>query len=595
MKAPPELSQDKAAPKWMAAVVDKSLLLSLIPFAFLAWFVAECGVNVPFLDQWGLPWVFEGVKHGDFSGILAFNNEHRIIVPRLIWTALAFLDSWNVKVEMFVSVIFTLAMFIGMTWRVREESDGASHVSPDLTLFVSSLVLCAFVQWDTYLWGFQFSFVLVNVCVVFGILILSSPRIEFRRKLIFAGLCCLIASFSSLQGLLSWFVMLPCLLLLFHKTKGRIVAGLIVAAIFGVVAVVYQIGYVRGTVLVPPLTLLPSKQFVLFFLSLAGGPLAQGLAVAPPNAAATIGGVLVGGFVILIALSIHARQYSRAAPWIAIGLLSLGFDTITSIGRASWGWQIAVTMSRYMSITVLLTVAVLQMLRQWGELRPAYKNWIAFFAGGIALLSITGSARGLSKGYELKQARSDAAGFMEVLPYIDPKTDAYPESCIFPLFDLAGYTKWVRQPAMILNNLGFRKIVSNAEFVEHPSTFFGSFDVPEETNGPAILGADSQVRASGWAVIPNRAELPKIVMISVGQQRLFITGAGVGTIDRPDIAKYYKNPKYLRCGWSVQIPAKFLPEGDSVLRAWVFDEQTKQFIELLDPHGVSKRIIKKSK
>ena len=70
-----------------------------------------------------------------------------------------------------------------------------------------------------------------------------------------------------------------------------------------------------------------------------------------------------------------------------------------------------------------------------------------------------------------------------------------------------------------------------------------------------------------------------------GQEGILATRVGESD-SQP--AKGAVNPKSL---WSVTIPAKFLPNGESVLKAWVYDER-ERFVKLRDV-GNEKRISKK--
>src|SRR6476659_2803147 len=97
---PPGNSESAALPE--AATGGSALksasvwLLLLSPFLITTFFVASYGVNVPFLDEWLMPYVLRMARAGTHGfGELFWppNNEHRIVIPKIIWTGLGLLTN----------------------------------------------------------------------------------------------------------------------------------------------------------------------------------------------------------------------------------------------------------------------------------------------------------------------------------------------------------------------------------------------------------------------------------------------------------------------------------------------------------------------
>jgi len=99
---------------------------------------------------------------------------------------------------------------------------------------------------------------------------------------------------------------------------------------------------------------------------------------------------------------------------------------------------------------------------------------------------------------------------------------------------------------------------------------------------------NDELALAGWTSLPGELGLPKVVLISDADQKTFITEAVVGGLDRPDIAALRREPAYIHPGWSISSPAKFLPMGQGILKAWVYDAEKKRFI-LLPEVGREKR------
>src|SRR5262245_36439182 len=99
---PPVIEQSAAPskPHWLWHLVSFS------PFAVLAWFVAHFGVNVPIADDWPFAYFFHAVrfKSVTLADFFDLANEHRLVVPKLIWTPVAFATHWNLKAELILDL-----------------------------------------------------------------------------------------------------------------------------------------------------------------------------------------------------------------------------------------------------------------------------------------------------------------------------------------------------------------------------------------------------------------------------------------------------------------------------------------------------------
>src|SRR5580765_154272 len=88
--ASPAAASEASAPKRISFWI-----VLLAPFLVAAIYIARFGVNVPYLDEWSMPYVFRMVREGTHGfGDLFWppNNEHRIVIPKMIWTGLGFLS-----------------------------------------------------------------------------------------------------------------------------------------------------------------------------------------------------------------------------------------------------------------------------------------------------------------------------------------------------------------------------------------------------------------------------------------------------------------------------------------------------------------------
>ncbi len=139
------------------------------------------------------------------------------------------------------------------------------------------------------------------------------------------------------------------------------------------------------------------------------------------------------------------------------------------------------------------------------------------------------------------------------------------------------YVHFMREQAEVLYSLGWLKLVKRARFVDQPAESYGSMDYAQTP--PQVVGPNDWIYCSGWAIIGVEHRLPKAVLVSAGQAHQFIGEAPVGTSPRPDVAASL-HWDASASGWSVWIPAKFLPPGSSELVAWVFDDRKQEFVRL---------------
>ncbi len=562
--------------------------LYLVPFAGAVWFVARFSVDVPITDQWGLSNLFGAVaaRQSLAPHLLACNNEHPILFPKLIWIALAFATKWNTRVDMMMSLLLALVMFIAIATIARSQSRGGRDWIAAVSIFVAALCVFSFVHYDTWLWGFQLNFVLTNTCVVLAVYSLWRLHARPPEALLLAWCLCAIASFSELQGMLAWLVVIPMYALLDDRRRAAMavlgsvaLCGVSVALYFLVFTRAHRYPVDRSFWHYHPIAALE------FLFALLGAPLAHGTSVPSQTLAPVLGAVLIGLFVVGNALLVRAKRLSVAAPWISMGLFGIGFALMTTFGRSAWGVGLAAAQSRYMSASVLLTVAVLELFRQALAHRP---KLFVVLAVAVGTLSVAGTVESIPIARNLKQAREHAAAYLEVERYIDPATDNYEQSCLFPLFPVTGYTGRVRVSAETLDTLGFRKVVRHVPFVETPSKLYGEFDFSTKADQAHPIRIGDAIRVSGWAVVPGRERLPKFVLISVGDARVFIMAAWIGTVERPDAARMTGMPQALKSGWSVSIPAAFLPAGESTLTAWVYDAEQQEFVRLNSLDGDSR-------
>ena len=171
------------------------------PIAAYFWLIHSFGVNVPLGDQL----TDVNIIGDSYSGHLSFaelwaqHNENRIFFPHLIVLLLSRTTHFNIVFEEYVSAVL-LVIAIGLL--VLTHRQNAGRIWWVFYCPVAILML-SFVQYQNSLWGFQLAWYLVLFAFTIVLFLLDQPRLTplLLALSITSGI---VASFSSLQGLIVW-------------------------------------------------------------------------------------------------------------------------------------------------------------------------------------------------------------------------------------------------------------------------------------------------------------------------------------------------------------------------------------------------------
>ncbi|WRH65144.1 MAG: hypothetical protein RSE13_14460 [Planktothrix sp. GU0601_MAG3] len=223
-------------------------LMYLIPILGVTGFIITFGVNVPFYDQWVLPDLFAKTAAGtlQFKDLFELHNNHRILFPRLIFIGLGFISSWNIKLELFLSLCLAIITFIFL-YKISANSSKNQNYFFHFTNLLTALIFFSLAQSENWLWGFQIAIFLINFCVILSCFILNNNKIQPKKKLLFAAILCLVASFSSAQGLMSWLALIPGVIVISESGHQRKKYLIFWIALFLLSSLIYSIGYTQET------------------------------------------------------------------------------------------------------------------------------------------------------------------------------------------------------------------------------------------------------------------------------------------------------------------------------------------------------------
>lgn len=339
--------------RWIACLLAAAPLAATL---YLVWYFA---VDIPFNDQWDIIYLFEKYYSGhlSFADFWQQHNEHRIILPKLIFLLIGILSRYNVVYEMYLSVLVCFVSFLIFTGHMDRHRAVLGTGSVRYLLWV--LVSCLFfsvIQWENWLWGFQLQWFLNILAVVVGAFIFANyPDAPWTMAVLF--LCGLAATFSLSSGMLFWPILLVMQGVCDFRAYGRVRVRPLVLwfFIFGAVLGAYMIGYHKPS---HHPSLMVVVESPIRFFSYVGIYLGSPVSTVRLDSFGTI----LLGLSGLAAFLVYAVKIFRTGPpetlrtwsfFIIIGLYAVLTAVLTAVGRSGFGLFQA-TCSRYTTVALLL-------------------------------------------------------------------------------------------------------------------------------------------------------------------------------------------------------------------------------------------------
>jgi hypothetical protein len=387
-----------------------------------------------------------------FADLFSSFHDHRIFFPRLLYLAIAYLTGFNSVTQTMASfLMLSVIVFIITNYIVQREN--VSNRKKYLFIAVSSFFIYNYMQWENLLWGFQVGFVMVLLFQILSIYFLhlmfgAANKKERCIRFAAAAFAALIASFSSIQGLLSWIV--GIVLLLLCSERRQLLRYLIVWAILALtVWTVYFYDYMALNLYGLPLNspgLSDSShspvRLLLYFLSLTGNVIFIKLF----NCGTTIAGLYVMAVLLVTCILLRKDRKQINHFLFPAGLILNGLLTTASIavGRYDRGFEPLVLPSRYTSFSIYIIIGILLIWIEFkgSENKTAIKRFANLFIVLLILsLPITmgkGFYQGIMKANESKRLAYMLETFEihppENLLYLIPETFKNPEK-LLPYMD----------------------------------------------------------------------------------------------------------------------------------------------------------------
>ena len=375
----------------------------------IAIFVLCSASNVPIYDEWLWSPLVIAAHDGTLvpAQLWAQQNSHRSVLPTVIALALAALTGWDTRGEALLSVTLAVVAQICLYALIARRYGRERALAP---FVLASVLLYSLAQSENFLWGFQFSWWLVDALVLLLVVALAGLTEGARGAARFIGalLCAIAATFSMIFGFAAWVAGAAMLFAVPGRRAVLLRAVWLLAAL--ACAAAYYHGYQRpvdehGWFLEDAAPWLDVPQFTLAVLGspfgLYGGHIVAGV----------LGALLCVAFV---AAAVRARREGEeTAPWFALFAYAVVVAALTAVGRTAYGLDVAV-LSRYTTPATLAWIALIvvafPLLRRRGALTALLS--VSFLAANVAGVVISwqfdGEERELAAHIRHIEGASDA-------------------------------------------------------------------------------------------------------------------------------------------------------------------------------------------
>jgi hypothetical protein len=328
----------------------------IAPIVYLT-YVGHYGVNFIYWDQWSDISMIHAALHGSLQWNMLWSqhNENRMLFPNLIFIEFAVTTHFNAKDIMWASAaLFCVSYFMFL---VLYRTYSRRWLGPLITLGFGAIWFSV-ADFENALWSFQIAWYLIVFCLMVLLGCLSFRRISpplFAASVLFA----IIASYSSLQGLILWPVGLLVLLCRIHERRTM----LWLAGIWSVVAVAVTLFYFKGFNFAVVTTGGGSIKFALHHPRAMVEYLLVAMGNVIPSTTNLGWHEALGSALLVLSVFVFYRSSAegrkeRGTPLpAALVLFGVLFDVSIALGRVSFGIGQALS-SRYTMANLILILGI---------------------------------------------------------------------------------------------------------------------------------------------------------------------------------------------------------------------------------------------
>ncbi len=352
------LKQSKSLPLTIIALL--TMVIPLLAISLLHF-------HYPVGDSWeNVQLYFKAIHHQlQWDMWIAPHNEHRLLLPRIIYAINYALFPRDIAFPGYASLIFFFGLYVILIHQFSRTLNSLSSNQPKASLWFYALIALIVFPASSYeMWQWQFIVQFPITLFFVALTFLSIRQIFSWTRLLAIIIYSLLGTYSSANGLIIWPVM-ALLLISFQITPKKTVVYVLCAII---AIVTYEHNTHAQAMVFNELWL--STQYFFTFLGNSTGQHYH-----PPVAAIT-GVALFSLYIYCVFITL--RQTSRSNkltyyPWLAFGLFAIGNALIASLTRVQFTVNQAMS-GRYVCISILLVLSVVTILYfHWSKLQRTVK------------------------------------------------------------------------------------------------------------------------------------------------------------------------------------------------------------------------------
>ena len=579
-------------------VLDQGLrFLPVLPVALIVGCIAYYGVDVPFMDDWGFtPVVTQAANDQlELRELFRQHNEHRMFVPKIIVALITSIWHWDQRVQMYLSVVLCSLTACNFAWLVRNTLFVSQRAGYALILLITAL-LFSIVQYENWLWGFQFAFFIPPLCLSGSWVVLLS-RLRIGVKF---GLCATLAAigmFSFPTGAFAWALSFPLFVVTATEIDRRAILRWLGCWLIAAASCtgLFLLGYHEPPHSARILSGFHPLAYIEYALVFLGGNMFRDLSRHSTTVALLLGLCLVVLYLSLVVyLFADKRSHGlkqRSLPWIAFGAFAFASAALCAFGRRPYFTAQQALESRYTTFSLALVVSLVGLLvlvlRELHARAPrSITKVIPWLIGAGLVLLVLGHAlswslafeqMGYSRTYHLDGKA--ALQFSRVLRHPEV-AEATITATLYPdISAVRMFTKMLHEADQIRPAFAHDARMDNDNpKAPNKKRFYGRFE--------SMAVADGQYVASGWAVLPDRRERADGVVLA------FRNTEGVWSAltmaaerkERPDLRKHRRDRSMKQAGWTARIPKEVMPPEARELSAWAVDATTGKTYRLAGTH-----------
>jgi hypothetical protein len=568
--------------------------LAFLPGLFILILIIKYSVDVPYWDQWEIALFFDKLAQGSLSlkDLFAQQNEYRQFFPNLIFVALGWLTSWNVKYEMLISFLFSCLISFNI-YKLQKLTLHGNQLQRILIFFVSNILVFSPIQYENWLFGVQIIYFIPIFCITTCIIVAYS-KLGTSIKFFLCICLAVISTFSSANGILCWVIILPILVVSESRNQlaskkwpllGWVIISLLSTALY---FYKYQTPPHHPSLSEPISHPLNALIYLLAFLG--GLPVLGIYRTYSVALSSVVGLMLIVVFLISYSykfrISKNSCQTYGIYPWLAVAMYSILTAILATFARLGFGVHQALS-SRYTTFSLYITISLINVMPIIAKQLKRKGQFSRYKAGSYQIIPLAmmlivlfhlSTFNIMVKRMELlRLERLQAKACLLFINHIE-------DEC------LVKKVYWdvniLKQRANALNNLGYLRpnlIESNRVYEiagadEYNVHSYGAFE--------SLQRGDRYV-ASGWATLPERGEPPDAILLAYdnvdGYPIVFAltnVGAHVGLT-----RSMLQGDPQSRGRWHKSFSLDGLPASPLKFTAWAFDAERGKAFKLNGIHA----------